>query len=159
VLLSEHFIRQLSPQIESPELDEPVREYLTQREYPGNVRELRQVVTRMVNRHVGVGPITVGDIVAEERPVSIAENRNWQDASFEDAIRRALALHAGLKEIGSAATDTAIRLVLEDTGGNLQQAARKLGITDRALQLRRASGAGEKNARGNGKSHGNGQFP
>jgi hypothetical protein len=57
---------------------------------------------------------------------------------LERAVRQALALGAGLKEIGQAATDTALRIAVDDENGNLQLAARKLGVTDRALQMRRA---------------------
>lgn len=45
----------------------------------------------------------------------------------------------GLKEISQAASDTAIRITVSDEEGNLQRAARRLGITDRALQMRRAN--------------------
>jgi transcriptional regulator with GAF, ATPase, and Fis domain len=135
--LVRHFMKQLCSDQEPPQLDEPVREYLLNREYPGNVRELKQIVTRMINRHVGTGPITVGDIL-EDRPAAADELKRWPDASFEDAVRRALALGVGLKDIGSAAAETAIRLAVEDADGNLQHAARKLGVTDRALQMRRA---------------------
>ena len=44
----------------------------------------------------------------------------------------------GLREIGSAATDIAIDIAV-DSEGSLQGAARQLGVTDRALQLRRAA--------------------
>jgi len=138
VPLARHFMKQLGSAPESPQLDDAVSEYLFNREYPGNVRELRQTVTRIIGRHVGPGPITVGDIIEEERPLAADEMKSWPDASFEDAIRRALALDVGLKEIGSAASETAIRLAVSAASGNLQRAARKLGVTDRALQMRRA---------------------
>jgi transcriptional regulator with GAF, ATPase, and Fis domain len=136
--LARHFMKQLGSAPESPRLDDAVGEYLFNREYLGNVRELRQTVTRIISRHVGPGPITVGDIIEEDRPVAADEMKSWPDASFEDAIRRALALDVGLKEISSAAAETAIRLAVSAANGNLQCAARKLGVTDRALQMRRA---------------------
>lgn len=138
VPLAHHFIKQLSVDREPPELDAAVTEYLLNREYAGNVRELKQTVTRIVNRHVGPGPITVGDIIEGDRPVGGEEMPSWPDASFEAAIRGALARDVGLKQIGNAATETAIRIAVGDAGGNLQCAARKLGVTDRALQMRRA---------------------
>jgi transcriptional regulator with GAF, ATPase, and Fis domain len=134
--LAHHFLRQLRPDVPL-ELDAPVREYLLKRDYPGNVRELRQLVGRLCKRHVGTGPITVGDIPPDELPPAEGLG-DWQDASFAQAIRRALALGAGLKEIGRIASDTAIRLAIADEQGNLQRAARRLGVTDRALQLRKA---------------------
>lgn len=138
LLLARHFMQQQRPNQTPPEMDEPVREFLLMREYPGNVRDLRQLVTRIMNRHVGPGPITVGDITEEERPAPDQQSADWRDTSFERAIRRALSLGIGLKEIGSATTETAIRVAVGDEEGNLQRAARKLGVTDRALQMRRA---------------------
>ena len=61
------------------------------------------------------------------------------DTAFELAIRRAVAGGAGLKEISQAAADAAVRIVTEEEAGNLRRAAHRLGITDRALQMRRAA--------------------
>ena len=58
--LVNYFIEQLSLEREPPKLDNAVANYLFTRKYPGNVRELKQTVTRIVGRHVGPGPITVG---------------------------------------------------------------------------------------------------
>lgn len=143
-LLVRHFIKQLSRQGEPPEMDDFVRDYLLGREYPGNVRELKQVVARIVNRHVGPGPITVGDIPEEERPAADFECAASCDALFEQAIRRALSLGVRLKEITSRASDAAIRIAVGDENGNLQRAAQRLGVTDRALQMRRAERQKEK---------------
>jgi transcriptional regulator with GAF, ATPase, and Fis domain len=137
--LAEHFMRQLRPDGEAPELDDAVREYLLPRAYPGNVRDLRHVVARMMSRHVGPGPITVGDIPEEDRPPAESGPIEWCDESFDNSIGRALALGVPLKEIGRAAEDAAVRLAVGSEGGNLQRAARRLGVTDRALQLRRAA--------------------
>jgi transcriptional regulator with GAF, ATPase, and Fis domain len=134
--LAQHFLRQIRPDVRL-ELDGPVREYLLRRSYPGNVRELRQLIGRICKRHVGTGPITVGDIPSEELPASPGRTA-WQDDTFTQAIRRALSLGVGLKELGRMASETAIRLVLSEEQGNFQRAARRLGVTDRALQLRRA---------------------
>lgn len=140
ILLARHFLAQMPPHDESPELTPAVRDYLTTRRYPGNVRELRQVVSRIAQRHVGRGPITVGDIPEEERlPVNRFLDEDWCDRGFEEAIRKALTRRVGLREIGAKATETAIRIALEEEEQNLPRAARRLGVTDRALQLRRAA--------------------
>jgi transcriptional regulator with GAF, ATPase, and Fis domain len=137
--LVHHFLRELRPDEEPLELDEPVRQYLLTRPYPGNIRDLKQLVARISHRHVGSGPITVGDIPAEERPSAELGPVQWRDDSFERSIRRAVSLGVGLKEIGHAAEETAIRIAVTDEDGNLQRAARKLGVTDRTLQMRRAA--------------------
>src|SRR5262249_13502507 len=122
-----------------PELDEPVREYFLRRPYPGNVRDLKQVVARIAFRHVGPGPITVGDLPEEERPPIEPGPADWYAGPFEASIRRALSLGVGLKEISRAAENAAIRIAVGDERGNLRRAAGRLGVTDRALQMRRAA--------------------
>ncbi len=133
------FLAQMDPCAATVELDPAVREYLLMRDYPGNARELRQVVARLWQRHSGSGPITVGDVPERERPSSAALRPCWPDLGFEGAIRHAVELGIGLKEIGQIAADLATQLVLEQEGGNLQRAALRLGVTDRALQIRRAN--------------------
>lgn len=137
--LARHFMQELRPKEVPPELDEPVLEYLLKREYPGNVRDLKRLVSRIMYRHVGHGPITVGDIPEEERPSVESGMPDWRDQPFEQSIQRALLLGTGLKEIGRAAEEIAIRIALDNEEGNLRRAARKLYVTERALQIRRAA--------------------
>ncbi|MBA4148978.1 MAG: sigma-54-dependent Fis family transcriptional regulator [Verrucomicrobia bacterium] len=143
-LLVRHFLKEFSPNGEAPELNPTVQEYLQMREYPGNVRELRHVVAGLAKRHVGKGPITPGEIPAEER-VSAAEfmQQDWRDDKFQHAIRRAITMGVTLREIGQQTTEVAIQIALTNESGNLQRAAQKLGVTDRALQMRRAAQRGD----------------
>lgn len=134
--LTMHFLRELA-HAAPPALDQAVREYLLLRAYPGNVRELRQTVTRLWQRHCGPGPITIGALPPEERLVA----PHWPDQQFEAAIRHALALGLQLPCITRAAAEVAIRLVLDEERGSNQRAAARLGVTDRALQIRRKAAA------------------
>ncbi|MCX5394782.1 sigma 54-interacting transcriptional regulator [Streptomyces sp. NBC_00094] len=158
--LARHFLRETRQDDGSAtaeDFDPAVEQLLISRHYPGNVRELRQLVGRMARRHVGSGPISAGDVPPEERPVEDALSTDapadgaapadgWPDAGFERSIRRALASGVCLKEIGVRARETAVDLAVQEADGNLQDAARALGVTDRALQLRRrASGTGPVN--------------
>jgi transcriptional regulator with GAF, ATPase, and Fis domain len=133
--LARSFLREACPR-DPPPLDPAVEEWLVQREYPGNVRELRQVAFRLARRHVGRGPITPGDVAPEDRPPDAAPF-DWRDAAFEQSISRAISYGATLKEIGRAATDAAVRIVLDLERGNLLHASQKLGVTKRALEMRR----------------------
>jgi DNA-binding NtrC family response regulator len=137
--LARHFLRKLCNDARPPEPDGTIREYLLTRDYPGNVRELQQLVTRMMSRHVGDGPLTVGDLPLSER-LTVSPNPQglWQDGAFQTAIRRALAMGLGLKTINNQTADLAIQTALADENGNVHRAARKLGVTDRAVQMRRA---------------------
>jgi transcriptional regulator with GAF, ATPase, and Fis domain len=136
--LANHFLRKLLPGAQgfSPE----VEEYLLNREYPGNVRELQQLIHRIAVRHAGDGLVTAGEIPEEDRPPTGELQRAWPDARFEQSIADAVALGASLKEIGQTTTQVTIRIAVQSEKGNLQRAARRLGITDRALQMRKAAG-------------------
>ncbi|HTQ81437.1 MAG TPA: sigma 54-interacting transcriptional regulator [Thermoanaerobaculia bacterium] len=149
-LLVEHFLAErsggprsnvaaLSEPSAPPAVSAPVMDLLLGRDYPGNVRELRQLVHRIAHRHVGNGPITIGDVPEEERPQGECTGLAGGDG-FEPVVRLALARGLGLKQIGALAADAAVRLALEGENGNLRRAAEKLGVTDRALQMRRATG-------------------
>jgi transcriptional regulator with GAF, ATPase, and Fis domain len=140
LLFISHFLSELRPDGASPELDDVVREFLLARDYPGNVRDLRHLVSRLSYRHVGPGPLTLGDIPEEERASRCAAD-GWRVDDLEEPVRRALARGATLKEIGRAAGETAVRVALAEEGGNVQRAARRLGVTARALQMRRAADA------------------
>jgi DNA-binding NtrC family response regulator len=78
---------------------------------------------------------------ADEWPlVERSAHDSWPDEVFEASIRKGLANGAELRKISQAASDVAIKLTVQSEQGNLQRAAKRLGITDRALQLRKASG-------------------
>lgn len=132
-------LAQLDSRAAHLEMDPAVKQYLLTREYPGNVRDLRQTVARLWQRHSGEGPLTVGDVPEHERPTHAACGPLWPDRHFEGAVRHAVELGIGLKEIGQIATDLATQAALDQEGGNLQRAAARLGVTDRALQIRRAN--------------------
>jgi len=72
------------------ELTPDVEAYLVRRHYPGNVRDLKQLVARICCRHVGPGPVTVGDVPLEERPAG--DGSPWWDAvGLASAVERAVA--------------------------------------------------------------------
>jgi transcriptional regulator with GAF, ATPase, and Fis domain len=137
--LARHFLTKFDAGERPIEIDETVREYLLLRDYPGNVRDLRRIVTSLHLRHAGSGPITIGDVPEEERPAADTPNADWRDGALEVAIGQAIERGANLKEISHAASEMAIKLALEREQGNLRRAASRLGVTDRALQLRRAN--------------------
>jgi DNA-binding NtrC family response regulator len=117
-------------------LDPAVQDLVEHRDYPGNVRDLRQLALRVGTRHVGSGPITAGDVPEDERPGPAAAG--WAEEDLDGPVRRALAHGLGLRELRDAAAESAVRVALADAGGNLHRAAARLGVSDRALQLRRA---------------------
>ncbi len=140
--LARHFLKQAG---HSGEMHDAVVAQLSARCYPGNVRELRQLIAKILLRHVGQGPIRPGDLPPEERPLAadLDSLRCWpdRDVDFESAIARAIDAGATLSSISEAAKDVAIRIAAQRENGNVQRTAKRLGVTDRALQLRKASGS------------------
>lgn len=131
--LARFFLRQLSGgkvQSFEPLVEEP----LVRREYPGNVRELKQLVARAYHRVVG--PESIGYVALPEEEWGLAALD--LERELEPAIRKALSAGIGLKEIGRAWRELAVQLAVEEARGNLQRAASALGVTDRALQIRRS---------------------
>jgi transcriptional regulator with GAF, ATPase, and Fis domain len=137
--LAHHFLGQVLDSPEPPDLDPLVATLLTDRGYDGNIRELRLLMTRIAVRHVGSGPITVGDLPEAERirSVPIGQTRHWRH-ELADALARALDDGVSLVEIGQIAKETAVRLALAESAGDTRSAARRLQVSERALQLRRA---------------------
>lgn len=133
VPLAQHFIRRSRPDAAVPEFDAAVCEYLTAREYKGNVRDLENLIARVMARHVEPGPITIGDIPGDERPHTVGSASD-DGCDFEDAAQAALARGATLGAIRTAAGDAAIRIAVAEAHGVLAQAAQRLGVTPRTVQ-------------------------
>jgi transcriptional regulator of acetoin/glycerol metabolism len=77
------------------------------RPYPGNVRDLRSLVLRIVHRYVGTGVVTVGDIPDAERPAPPAPAGGWRSAELDACLGRALELGARPGDIAAAAKELA----------------------------------------------------
>jgi transcriptional regulator with GAF, ATPase, and Fis domain len=121
------------------ELHPAVVDLLERRDYPGNVRDLRQLALRIAVRHVGPGPVTPGDVPDEERPAVVDRPSGQPSTGLLDrAVATALHEGRGYREIRDAAGDCAVRLAVEQAAGNLRAAADRLRVTDRMLQQRRA---------------------
>lgn len=136
--LTEHFLREALGWDYNPVIDNYLRSYLCIRDYPGNVRELRQLILRVAARYPGDGPVTIGCLpVTEYRTKSRPED--WKGNGFNAAIRMALADGASLKGIKHAAAEIAMDVAIEEANGNLHLAAQRLDVTDRTVQLYLAS--------------------
>ncbi|MDQ1288419.1 MAG: sigma 54-interacting transcriptional regulator [Actinomycetota bacterium] len=133
--LAHHFLRQIFGE-QAPPLEPAVEAFLRNRRYPGNVRELRQLVTQIAVRHVGNGPITVGMIPEAERP-GRSQSPVPGDC-LRTAVRAALDEGLNLRTLKSTVADLAVEIALTESGGQMSRAARRLGVTARALQMRRA---------------------
>lgn len=135
VRLAHRFLEELHPG-DPPRLDPTVEDLLTARDYPGNVRELRQLVRRIGARHSAGGIITIGDLPDEE-DTGVTDGVGLASTAFRESVRQAVALGVGLKEIARIAGDVAVDVALRDTGGNVKLAADRLDVSRRTIQMRR----------------------
>jgi transcriptional regulator with GAF, ATPase, and Fis domain len=123
------------------ELAPAVERALVSRHYPGNLRDLRQLAARVATRHPGSGPVTPGDLPPPDRPVAAPDAERAGDGDpgtrLDEAVRVAVRHGGTLKELRDRVSGIAVAAALEECGGNVRAAAARLGVTDRALHLRR----------------------
>lgn len=132
--LAEHFLAATLKTAFPPLIDPLVMNFLMTHPYPGNVRQLSQLISRLAYRHTGQGPITLGDIPEIDRQSNTAAEYQWHENGFKDSIRAALANGVGLKDIKRVAGEVAIDTAVEDAKGNVQEAAERLEVSDRLIQ-------------------------
>jgi len=119
-------------------------DYLAARQYPGNVRELRQLVLSCLRRHVGTTPVSLACLPEEEihlwRTVTpeASVQPSWHAACIDDFVRTALQANVRLKELGRLVEAAAVRIALAESD-SVTAAAHWLGVTPRALHQRRAA--------------------
>jgi transcriptional regulator with GAF, ATPase, and Fis domain len=104
------------------------------RSYPGNVRELEQLTLRLCCRHVGESPLCVSDLPRSDMS-ELAAARHPARETVEQSSGRAVLAGLGLREVLRQARGAAIHAALDANKHNVRDAARLLGITDRALQM------------------------
>ena len=134
-LLVRHFLGQSRDEV--PDVMPEVMQQLMARDYPGNVRELRNVVLRMAERQRGFHVLSTGSLDGPmiQMPAAAADPASWIDA-LAVAVEGALDEGLGLKNIGQVAEAMAVQ-VAERRAGSTSRAAELLQVTPRALQLRR----------------------
>lgn len=137
---------------EPPALSLAVQRALRRRSYPGNLRDLRQLALRVAARHAGPGPVTLGDLPfgdrtgpppiiepdADAAPDSTTASPD-ADAGVRPLVSRLIAAGNTLRDITRLVSDAAVDVALDASAGSTRSAARVLGITERAIQLRRAA--------------------
>jgi len=133
-VLANQFLAECFQETEGPEFDPPVMDYLINRTYTGNVRELKQLVRRIALKHVNHKKITIGEIPMNDRPQLTNGNILSDEYILTNFLRNAILTGHDLREMKSKTMEEAIKIALELTHGDKQMAAQKLGVTLRAIQ-------------------------
>jgi Transcriptional regulator containing PAS, AAA-type ATPase, and DNA-binding domains len=135
-LLAETFVRQLLPNhVQKPYIEPWLLTYLCAKEYAGNVRELKQLVSRLVSRYVGNGVLSLADLPQCDRNAQKSLPEVMQHAQFLHFVRSAVNEGQGLKQMVADFSELTKRIALEETAGNIQAASELLQVSDRTMQL------------------------
>jgi DNA-binding NtrC family response regulator len=115
--------------------------------FPGNVRELRNIVIRLTTKHAG-RQVSVGELESEFDLETQAEEALQRDLVAEaqrELERGGFSLDQTLKAWERAYVEAALRM----TRGNMSQAAKLLGVNRTTLYSRIGSEAGDTQGFGN----------
>jgi transcriptional regulator with GAF, ATPase, and Fis domain len=136
-LLAAFFFKKSFPD-NTPEVDDSVLNYLKERNYPGNIRELQNIVKRICLRYVGKGPITLGDIPEYDRVIADARKINWfENSSLTESIRKALISGYDAKSIVDRINNLTTNIALSLSNNN-REVSHLLGKSERWIQLQKA---------------------
>ena len=96
--LVDFFLRQKIGDQEIPVIDNAVMDYLKEKDYEGNIRELQNLVVRISLKYVGKGPITLGDIPEHDRQIELPVRKSWYEKpDLAESIAEALQMGMMLK--------------------------------------------------------------
>jgi two-component system response regulator PilR (NtrC family) len=138
-LLAGHILKRLSEQagVTMPALQPAALDALTGYDFPGNVRELENVLERAIAL-CDDGVIEPADLMLESPPARDDENDDDDDIADDAPLADARASNGGvgLDDYISTIERDAILKALKETRYNKTAAAKKLGITFRALRYK-----------------------
>jgi DNA-binding NtrC family response regulator len=121
--LVEHFLRTLAPEmgLKSPAISSAALKKLQSYDFPGNVRELRNIIERALIESGGERIEPAHLYLLSRNPAS----------SPPGTARRPMTVSSSIQELPlnlAEAEDVLIQRALQETGGNIADAARLLGV-------------------------------
>ncbi len=135
LVLLEHFRRLYAVSMAPFELDKEAENYLLDYSFPGNVRELRNIVIRLGAKYPGK-LVSLEELQGELETVVSAFPSSNQDDLFEQAKQELASPGFRLDEKLKDWEKLYVTVALKECGGNLSKAARLLGINRTTLYSR-----------------------
>lgn len=138
--LAENFLRSNDDGIRFLPLSATTLEHLMSYDYPGNVRELRNIIERAAILAFGSGGIVPDHIVFEHNnSTRVPQSGNATHVIDSDLFNHSLgeneekSMSELLKPRGTRISDEAVIEALKQSGGHRNDAARLLGVSERTL--------------------------
>jgi transcriptional regulator with GAF, ATPase, and Fis domain len=126
---------------EIPVIEKEVYDLLGRRNYPGNIRELKNILSNIFLKYSGKGPITLGDLPIpdpDESQLPIFDN--WfERKEFVEALNNAIDAGYNLKKIEEIIQSMATTITLQRVRKN-KEASKILGKSERWIQLQKIKG-------------------
>ncbi len=137
LLLVEHFLNQFNNKSTAFVLDQHVMDFLYNRNYPGNVRELKHLVLKIAHLASDRTLLSIGCIPEEDFLSDSEEDILWPDRDLESSLRRALFSGNGLTLIIEKIREMALQIVINDVlkKQNGNQIKKEKILSDAANQL------------------------
>jgi transcriptional regulator with GAF, ATPase, and Fis domain len=129
-----YFLLKLFPGTDCPQTDKLVMDYLVRRDYPGNIRELKQLVQRIALKHTGHRMITIGEVPTNERCFTKEQGEAIVITGLDALIRKSLLTGDDWWKLKDKISETAIKVALDIEKNNKQKAAERLGVDVRTVQ-------------------------
>ena len=129
---------------QAPVIEREVYDVLCNRDYPGNIRELKNEVYNICMRYSGKGPVTLGDLSKASVDLPLLEDgmKWYEKTELIELINQAIDEGYELKKIEETIQSIATKITLQRVGKN-KDASRILGKSERWIQMQKIK---EKNA-------------
>ena len=121
-----------------PVIEKEVYEILCQRNYPGNIRELKNLLSNVLLKYSGTGPVTLGDLPDHNIELTrLADDTKWYEKNeFIGILNQAIDEGYELKKIEEIVQSIATRITLGKVGKN-KEASKILGKSERWIQMQK----------------------
>lgn len=131
-VLTRHF---LGKNKVNAEIDHEVHSFLIQKDYPGNVRELQQLINKIAYRNCGENKVSFSHVPMEDWPQTEAIEYQSLKRELRQVLQKMILQGNNLNDIKNQVIESAKEIAVSLESGNLQKAAERLGCSDRLLQM------------------------
>ena len=122
----------------NPVIEKEVYEYLSQKTYPGNIRQLKNIISNIFLKYSGKGPVTLGDLPDTEVELSglTSQSKWFERKELIDLLSQAIEEGYELKRIEEIVQSIATRITLYKVRKN-KDASKLLGKSERWIQMQK----------------------